>query len=146
MSSHKLFVLHSLEDDGRQSHGRNRTWIESQKLREICHQNHTFFALNFQPPGHPPEPWFAFSTPLNCPPASQYPTRLLLFISSRSLSPNCPWKVPNLQIHLSSNSFSFSHSEHLQPSPALWLEAVVFSLLVTNVSSRVTLTDSRAWP
>ena len=120
-------------------------WIQSQKLSEICHENHTFFAPSSSPRA-PSQALVSFFHPLVCPPASQYPTLFFLFISSRSFKPNCPWKVPNLQIHLSSNSFSLSHSVHLQPSPALWLEASVFSLLVTNVSNNVTLTDSRAGP
>ena len=105
-------------------------WIQSQKLLEVCHENQTFFASTSSPRA-PSQAPVCFFHPLFCPPASQYPTLFFLFISSRSFKPNCPWKVPNLQIHLSSSSFSLSHSLHLQPSPALWLEASVFSLLVT---------------
>ena len=38
-------------------------WIQSQKLYEVCHENQTFLLL-LPAPGHPPKPWFAFSTPL----------------------------------------------------------------------------------
>ena len=125
--------------------GGKLAWIQSQNLSEVCHENHTCFAP-ISSPRAPSQALVYFFHPLICLPASQYPTLFFLFISSRSFKPNWPWKVPSLQIHLSSSSFSLSHSLHLHPSPALWLEASVFSLLVAKVSNNVTLTDSRAGP
>ena len=50
---------------------------------------------------------------------SQYTTLFFLTISSLVFKPNSPWKVPSLQIHLSSICFNLPHSVHLQPAPGL---------------------------
>ena len=79
-------------------------WIQSQKLSEICHENHTFLAPTSSPRA-PSQALVSFFHPLVCPPASQYSTLFFLFISSRSFKQKCPYIINNMNICRESQRF-----------------------------------------
>ena len=119
------------------------TNVRIQILSEILPQ---ILCIFFPARGHPPNPSSFCFHPLPAQNISQYTTLFFLTISSLVFKPNSPWKVPSLQIHLSSICFNLPHSVHLQPAPGLWLAVFNFSLVVLIFSRRVTLTDPSLGP
>ena len=66
--------------------------------------------------------------------------------SSLELSPDPPWKVPNLKIHLSSILLSLLHSVHLHWGPLMWPAETNFSTVVSRKSNKVSLILSFSCP
>ena len=120
----------------------NKALASKSNCENTLPQNSNIICFLFQPLGNPPEPWFTFSTPCYPPVFNNQP---LSFFSSRHVhSSQMPMEGPQ-----STNPFVLQVFQLLTftaPATLACLVFGIFSLLVTNVSKRVTLTDSRAGP